>query len=83
MHSAPPTRAQVLGVIEATMAIGDAIRELGQVPSGELYARLMPAGIDLGSFEAIIGVLTKAGVVKQSNYLLTWIRPEKPTEVEK
>lgn len=70
-----PTREQVLGVLEVTLAVGQAIRELGRVPSGELYARLMPTGIKLESYNAIINALVRAKVVKNDNHLLVWVGP--------
>lgn len=79
MSTQTPTSEQILGIIEATLAIGDAIREMGEVPSGELYARLMPTGISLDAYMTIIDVLTHAGVVKLSNHMLTWIGPARPT----
>lgn len=57
--------------LQIVKAVADAIRELGQVPSGELYARLMDK-ISLADYEFIISTLKSAGVVSESNNLLTW-----------
>jgi hypothetical protein len=68
-----------LGILTA---VADAIRELGEVPSGHLYANLM-SKLTLEQYEQIIGVLKSTGLVSESNaHLLTWLgppaRPEGP-----
>ena len=52
--------------------VGRAIKELGEVPSGHLYARLMDV-MNLDQYQAIIGILKKAGLINEENYLLTWV----------
>lgn len=53
--------------------VSDAIEELGQVPSGHLYARLMEyMGIDM--YNQIIDILTKVGRIKVENHLITWVK---------
>ena len=69
--SAPEIKA-ALGIVQA---VADAIRELGEVPSGHLYANLM-SHLSLAQFEQILGVLKGAGLVRESPaHLLTWIEP--------
>ena len=59
-----------LGIIQA---VAEAIRELGEVPSGHLYANLM-GQLSLEQYEHILGILKGAGLVRQSNaHLLTWV----------
>lgn len=53
-------------------AVADAIKELGSVPSGHLYARLMSC-MTLEEYNKIISMLKEAGVVKEENFLLTWV----------
>jgi len=43
------------------------------VPSGVMYAAVMSAGITLTVHEAIVQGLIRAGLVKSSGHLLTWI----------
>ena len=57
-----------LGVLKA---IADAIKELKEVPSGELYARVMNT-LSLEEYNTVIGILKQAGVITESNYLLKW-----------
>ena len=59
----------------ATMnAIEEAIKESGPegIPSGHLYAALM-GHISLDDYNTIIGMLKKAGRVKESFHLLTHV----------
>ena len=58
-----------LGILRA---VADAIRELGEVPSGHLYAHLM-GKLSLEQYEQVIGVLKQAGLITESNHLLTWV----------
>ena len=68
-HSEAQLQARVL----MARAVADAIRELGSVPSGHLYARLMGV-LSLDAYEQIIGALISAGVVRRDgSHLLTWI----------
>jgi hypothetical protein len=69
-----PTKEQVKAVIQATMAISDAIRELKQVPSGKLYAIVM-GKMSLEDYNAIIETLKRIGVVEEINHLLVWVGP--------
>jgi len=62
--------------LQIAAAMAEAIRSLGSVPSGHLYARLM-GHVNLETYELIISVLVKANLVKQENFLLTWIGPNK------
>ncbi len=71
------TKEQIAATISIIKEVGEIIREhkqtaLGGVPSGELYTRLMGM-MSLNSYQSIIGCLKKAGLVKESGYLLTWI----------
>jgi len=70
------TNTEVKAAVEILKAVADAIRELGEVPSGHLYANLM-SKLSLAQFEQVVGVLKGAGLVRESNaHLLTWIGPE-------
>ena len=57
-----------LGVLKA---IADTIKELKEVPSGELYAGVM-GSLSLEEYNTVIGILKQAGVITESNYLLKW-----------
>lgn len=58
-------------------AIGSTIRDLGTVPSGVIYARLMDR-MDLAGYNRIIDLLCRAKVVeKLPSHELRWIGPAK------
>jgi hypothetical protein len=58
-------------ILELLRALAEAIRELGSVPSGELYARVMNH-LTLEQYQAIIDTLKRAGLVCEENNLLLW-----------
>jgi hypothetical protein len=68
--------AEVTKAIMVAAAVGDAIRELGSVPSGHLYAHLM-GRMDLDTYNGCIKILKQAELVSEENHLLTWVGPEK------
>lgn len=59
-------------VNEVVDLVAEAIKELGEVPSGHLYAALS-GNLTLNVYQGIIARLVKRGDVKISNHLLTWI----------
>lgn len=74
------TRQQVEAAIQVAKAIADAIRDLGEVPSGELYARVM-GHLTLANYEKVIDSLVGAGLVKrEANHLLRWVGPAEPVD---
>jgi predicted transcriptional regulator len=62
------TRVQAL-----ILAIADTIKELSPIPSGHLYAALLGTQMSLDTYQQIISALEKAGKIKVSNNLITWI----------
>lgn len=66
---------KIQGTIQIVAAVGQAIADLGSVPSGHLYAHMM-GHMDLESFNNVIGMLKKAKLVEESNHLLTWVGPK-------
>ena len=67
------TTTQASGAIQVIKAIADAIKELGSVPSGHLYAQVM-SKMDVQSYNRIIDILKGAGLVKEDGqHLLTWV----------
>ena len=59
-----------MGLIKA---IADAIKELKEVPSGHLYARLM-GKLSLDQYNTVIEILTDAKWIKVEYHLITWIK---------
>ena len=72
LHEA--TLAQKRAALDVVFAIAEAIRTLGSVPSGELYARVMNV-MSLQSYQQVIASLVAAGVVEESAHMLRWIGP--------
>jgi len=68
------TKEQVKATIETVRAVADTIRDLKQVPSGELYAQVMQF-MDLATYQRIVEVLKRAGLVVESNHMLKWNGP--------
>lgn len=69
------TRDQIAAALKTVQAVAEAIKELGSVPSGELYAQLM-GHLSLSAYTRVIDTLKRTGLVKESNHLLTWIGPK-------
>jgi hypothetical protein len=68
-------RARIHSGVEATLWVAEAIRELGSVPSGHLYANLL-GHLTLENYKSIIRTLRGAGLVEESNHVLTWVGPK-------
>lgn len=71
-----PTALQAKAALAMTLAVSEAIRELGSVPAAHLYARVM-GKVDLAGFEAMIRTLKNTGLVSEAGDMLTWIGPMK------
>jgi len=75
LNPSRPNAAQIKAALGVVLAIGDTIRELGQVSAGELYANV--AGhMDLASFEKVLATLKGANLVSESAYMLRWTGPK-------
>lgn len=70
------TLAQARAALNIVLALAEAIRELGRVPSGTLYANVM-GKLDLATYEAAIRMLKNAGLVKETAHELEWTGPAK------
>jgi len=64
------TQKQAVVLVLGTIV--EAIREAGAagVPSGHLYAMLMPLGLSLDTYQTIIGAMVKSGQVTDNGHLL-------------
>ena len=65
-------KKQVAAQLRIVAAIGEAIKDLGSVPSGHLYARVMGI-LYLDQYNQVIGILKKQGLIEEKFYELTWI----------
>lgn len=66
------TKNQIRAMV--TIAVAQAIQELGEVPSGHLYANLMGV-LSLEQYQAIIQTLKDQKLISESMHLLKWIGP--------
>ncbi len=57
-----------MGVVKA---VGEAIQEMGEVPSGHLYAHLM-GHMSYSTYCAIINLLEAMGKITRNGHLLRW-----------
>ena len=83
--SDPKKRVTPEQVKEAVLACGllsEVIRDLGEVPAGKLYVRVMNH-MTLGTFDSFIDRLVGAGLVRRDpSHLLVWVGPKFAEEVK-
>jgi len=65
-------KEQTETALKIVKSVADAIKELGSIPSGHLYARLM-AFLTLDQYNQIIGFLKRAELIKEEHHEITWI----------
>jgi hypothetical protein len=68
--------SQATAAVRVVSALAEAIRDLGQVPSGRLYASVMGV-INLSQYQEAIRILIAAGLVENHSHLLVWVGPTK------
>ena len=66
---------QVTAAIQQVAAVAEAIRELGSVPNGHLYASVM-GHLSLEQYDRIIELLKRAELVAEQNHELRWVGPK-------
>lgn len=62
---------QLTSALMVCKAIADAIQQLGEVPSGTLYAHVM-GKMDMPTYERVIATVVSAGLVEKRGDLLVW-----------
>jgi hypothetical protein len=72
--SATVTAADLKAGVQVVLAVAEAIREAGEVPSGHLYAAL-GGRLELSAFLRVVGILKGAGLVAESGHVLRWVGP--------
>jgi hypothetical protein len=69
-------RDQLESAFQALKALAEIIRHAGEVPSGELYARLM-GKVTLDDYTRLVGTLKRTGLVTETpGHLLRWVEPQ-------
>jgi hypothetical protein len=70
--------ATVKAAVAVLRATADAIRDLGSVPAGHLYAMAYADKCSAQKFNELVDVLVRAGLVRrEASHMLIWIGPEK------
>jgi hypothetical protein len=72
-------KAQVLATIRLLAAVGEAIKEQSPVPTGVLYAAVMPM-FSRHTFQIILDILKNAQLIEERNNQLRWIGDDAATE---
>jgi hypothetical protein len=67
-----PTKEQLTAGLEIVAAVAEAIKGLGSVPSGHLYAHLMHV-LTLDEYTSVISLLKRQNLVRESGFVLTWV----------
>lgn len=65
---------QTEAAVQTVVVVAEAIRELREVPSGHLYARVM-GRMSMGTYETTIRLLKGAGLVEEKSHVLRWVGP--------
>jgi len=69
-------RDQLEAAFQVLKALAEIIRQAGEVPSGELYARLM-GKVTLEDYTRLIATLKRTGLVTETpGHLLRWTGPK-------
>ena len=66
-------KKQIAAGIRVVAALAETIRELGETPSGHLYAHMMAFGMTLENYNEAIAMLKRAKLVEETNHLLRWV----------
>ncbi len=67
----PATTETIGSALNVLMALADAVKEAGSIPSGHLYAAIC-GKIDLNGYKSAIETLKRAGVIREQGHLLIW-----------
>lgn len=62
-------------ILKVVEAVGATIREVGEAPSGELYAVCSQGGMSLAQYNVVIATLKGAGLVVEEYRMLKWVGP--------
>ena len=67
---------QIKAALAVAHALGEAIRDLKEIPAGHLYAHVT-GKLSHDQFEQAVGILVKAGLVRREpSHLLVWTGPD-------
>ncbi len=74
MQSAKPMSKKEVAsaAMRLALAVAEAIKAVGRIPSGHLYALFMEKGMTIETYEAIVGCLKRSRVVREVANELIW-----------
>jgi hypothetical protein len=68
-------KRKVEAALELVRAVAEMIREVGRIPSGELYALLM-GKMTLDTYEKMIRMMINQGLIREErSHMLVWTGP--------
>ena len=71
-----PTKEQITASLRIMVAVTEAIREAGRIPSGVIYATLI-GKVSHEGYQSLIRTLTNTGLVQElPTHELVWTGPE-------
>ena len=66
------TEQEIGSAIKLIKVVADTVKVAGQIPSGHLYAAMMHK-IDLSTYNRVIDLVKRSGLVEEKSHLLKWI----------
>ncbi|MGL6095385.1 MAG: hypothetical protein ACRC7O_06255 [Fimbriiglobus sp.] len=69
----PKAAAALAALVGLIRAVAETIREVGEAPSGTVFAALQAAGVTLTQYERIVQTLVDVKAVEKRGHLLVWI----------
>lgn len=64
----------VAAAVQVIAVVAEAIRGLGEVPSGELYVHVM-SRLSIEQYGRVIATLKSAELIEERNHMIRWIGP--------
>ena len=69
-----PEKPRPTSEIEVLLAVCEAIRVAGEIPSGTLYAMLIGV-VTIEAFETCLAILKGSGLVSVKGHVVRWVGP--------
>lgn len=74
---ATPTREQVRAAFDLMVAVTEVIRDVKEIPSGVLYARLMDK-LSFPAYMAMLESLQRTKLIEVKSHVIYWVGPNLP-----
>lgn len=73
-QATPPPTTKQDAVTQVLGILAEAIKDLGSIPNGHLYAMVM-SKLSFESYTGCISILKRQNLISESHHLLTWVGP--------